>query len=196
MKLDSSEGANLINIQYAVMFGIIFTFSFYLNNNQSNFHIIPAISSNNIWLFILLLFYFLISWVTSNYIRGNIEFTPFYIVTWTIAIWYLGAVVIMINSLGSFKYLFLSSYISIVSLYDFIAYGDNSFYCTDTLSSIIWKFFTGISLILGFFLLIPTLIVTLDLIKIVISFEKFTLVIALIFVFIRFIRFLWIAVRG
>ena len=73
-QLNTSEGINLMNIQYAVVFGVVFSFSFYVNSGSSA-HAKFAISNENIITFICLLFYLLIDWTRANFLQEKIDFT-------------------------------------------------------------------------------------------------------------------------
>jgi len=190
MRLDKSHASSLMNIPYAVMFGTIFTFSFYLSP-QTEFHVIPTISLENIPLFVTLLFYFYISWVTVNCLITKRDYTPIFIFSWIIAVWWLGVTLVMINSIAFYKYLLLASYITTVGAYDLFAY-HNILYRTAVPSSIIWLILAGITIGFGFLLLMPTLLKLLGIVQIEINLREVALSIALIFLVIRTARLGWI----
>jgi hypothetical protein len=193
MMLSGREGANLINIQYGVMFGVVFSFSFYLGHQPSSHHVIPAIYSENTVLFVSLLCYCIVSWVTANLLLHRlVSCTPFIIVTWTFAIWSLGVVVVMVNSLGSVRYLLLGCYVSTAALYDLIAYRDIC-YRTTALSAIVWLLLAGFSVPLGLMLLIPSFFVVSELAKSAIDFGIIPLAVVWVFLAIRIARFFYIS---
>lgn len=193
MRLDKAHAFSLMNIPYAVMFGVIFTFSFYLSS-QPKFHVTPAVSSENVWLFGTLLAYFHVSWATANYMIIKRDYTFVHIFSWVMAIWYLGVTVVMSNGVGPVKYLLLSSYIIVVGTYDFVAYR-NIWYRRTTLPSIIWMVLAGITIIFGLRLLLPTFLNFMDVVKVEINLHRIALNIAAIFLIIRSARLAWI-LRG
>jgi len=136
------------------MFGVIITFSFYLRTN-SGIHVEPSIGKANLVVFGILLLYFLSNWVTANFLRPLINFTAPYVFSWTIGIWYLGATVIMTNSVGKLKYSLVGLYIIAVALYDFIAFRRTCFYKTKP-SALLWMSLAGVTLVLGLYFMIST----------------------------------------
>ena len=157
MKLDSSEGANLLNIQYGVAFGVIFAFCFYQNNPSSPINF--AILKENYFPFFGLVTYFLIDWLTANFARDNFIFSEWFIYVWCLATWYLGSVVIIINSKDSFRYVWLSSYIIIAGIFDLFGYHNKFYKSTYTGLFVCWIYLAGIKFILGGVLFLQSIIV-------------------------------------
>lgn len=144
MKITSSEGANLINLQYGVCFGVVFASLFYLNPPPPKFNVSLAVSS---WVFITLCFYYFFDWLIANLLREKLA-SLWYILAWTIAIWFLGFIIIMTNNLGTLKYFLLSSYAIITAMYNLFILKFRI-----TASGILWKFGASITILLGLYLL-------------------------------------------
>lgn len=144
-QLSSSEGINLINIQHGVAFGAIFTSLF----RQ------PPSSLETVGLFLPLLLYYFVDWLTVNFAREKYNFTSKFVFAGSFTIWCLAALVILSNTHNSYKYLLLSVYISGVGLYDLIGFLFNHRITLYKLSPswfwwLLWM--SGFKTILGFLL--------------------------------------------
>ena len=117
--LDAREGISLMNIQYAVMFGLIFSFTFSVDSCPKS-HIATAIRHEIFFVFVPLLLYFLIDWARSNFLWERITFSFFIVFFWTLGIWSLGLIIVMSNALGSLRHVLLAAYIVCVSIYDIV----------------------------------------------------------------------------
>jgi hypothetical protein len=157
MKLDTTEGANLINIQYGVAFGVMFAFCFYQDTPSSPIRF--AIPVANLLPFLGLIIYFFLDWLTANFAKDKFVFKDWMTYAWSLAIWYLGSVVILINSAGDFRYLWVGLYFFVAGLFDLFGY-KNIFYNLATSRSFLWMSLAGIKTILGFVLLLPAFLVT------------------------------------
>jgi len=149
MKITSSEGVNLINLQYGVCFGVIFASFFYLNPPPPKFHVSFAVSS---WVFIMLCFYYFFDWLTANLLREKLA-SLWYVLGWSIFTWFLGLIIIMTNSLGILKYFLLSSYTIITAIYNLFILKFRI-----TTSGILWKFGASITGLLGLYLLLQAVV--------------------------------------
>lgn len=151
------EKINLINLQYGVSFAAIFNFMFSYKTTESITYLDFAIHSSNYVVFFALILYFIIDWLTANYLRNKITLSPFIILSWSIAIWYLGAVIILNNGIGAFKYLWLGLYIVMAGFYDLFGFSAE-FNTKEELSTIIWIFISAIKVILGSVIVFPSAI--------------------------------------
>lgn len=118
INLSSSEGANLLNIQYGVCFGVIFSLCFIHNSDHTTF----AVSISNVFPFLALLLYFFLDWLLANFLRDKIQFNIFLLLGWSLTIWFLGTVVNLVNSVSPAKYVLVASYAFVVGLYHLTAY--------------------------------------------------------------------------
>lgn len=119
MKITSSEAANLINLQYGVCFGVVFALLFYLNPPPKSYVVFIIPSLTLILPFIFLWLYYILDWLTANFLKEKLT-SPWYIIFWTIAIWSLGCIIIMVNSLGPLKYFLLSFYAIVTGMYNLL----------------------------------------------------------------------------
>lgn len=156
MKLNSSEGANLINIQYSVAFGVIFAFCFYQDFPSSPVGV--AISHSNFLPFGLLVVYYFLDWLTANFARDKFPFKDWVVLAWSLSTWYIGSVVILMNSSDNFRYVWLGSYIFIVGLFDLVGYR-NIFYNLTTTRSLLWLLLAAIKIIMGAVLCLSAILV-------------------------------------
>ena len=150
MELKTSEGANLINIQYGVAFGVIFNLCFYQDTSAP-----IRVAVVNFFPFLGFLIYFFIDWLTANFARDKFVFGDWIVYVWSLAIWYLGSIVILMNSEGNFKYLWASIYIVIAGLFDLFGY-KNIFYKLTNGLSIVWVSLAGVKFIFGAILFLFT----------------------------------------
>lgn len=103
MNLNSSEGANLLNIQYGVVFGAIFTFCF--DQVPQSPIVTVAISSKQSLPFFCILGYFFLDWMTANVVvklkRNDIPIPFTYYLFCTLAIWFLGSLVVLMRNINT-----------------------------------------------------------------------------------------------
>ena len=137
------EKLNLINLQYGVAFGTIFNFMFFLSIPASKSPSVNFAIHFPIFIpFLFLLIYFVVDWLTANYLQDRIDLTPIRILSWSTSIWFLGSVIILTNSEGYFKYFWLSIYTVITGFYDLTSYG-KEFNVREEISTIIWIFISS-----------------------------------------------------
>jgi len=156
VRLNSSEGANLINIQYGVAFGVIFAFCFYQDFPSSPVGV--AISYSNFLPFGLLVVYYFLDWLTANFARDKFNFKDWVVLAWSLSTWYIGSVVILMNSSDNFRYVWLSCYILLVGLFDLFGYR-NILYQLTTTRSLLWVLLAGIKTIMGVMLFLLAILV-------------------------------------
>jgi hypothetical protein len=187
--------SNLLNVPFAVMFGVIFNFSFKLWA-QPTYHVTWAVSLENFPLWGILVFYFFISWFGHNLLLGRIQSSVSISFLWAFSAWYLGITILMANSLGFPKYLWVSSYIVVIGIYDFFA-SRSTFYQAIIPSSFVWMLLTGFVVLLGFLLLVPTLLFYIGgVIKPENYLNNRALVVVSLFIADRIVRIYSLAARG
>lgn len=152
MKITSSEAAGLINLQYGVCFGSVFALLFYLNPppKLDVVFIIPSLPL--ILPFIFLWLYYILDWLIANLLKEKLT-SVWYVILWTLAIWSLGCIIIMVNSVGSLKYFLLSSYAILTGMYNFLLLKFRA-----TALEILWIFGVAITILLGLYLLYQSII--------------------------------------
>lgn len=150
--LEVSVGSNLMNTQYAVMFGVIFAFCFYVDHRPKS-HVSTAIRSEIALVFIPLLLYFLVDWARMNFLKRKINFTFWFIFFWTISIWCLGLIIVMSNALGSLRYILFAAYIVFVSIYDIVLISKDLVGNLTSFQSRFLGFLAGITFVVGALLL-------------------------------------------
>ncbi len=156
MSLDRSEGTNLINIQYGVAFGAIFSFCFDHVPGSSTIRI--AITPCNILPFLGLIIYFLLDWLTANFARTKYKFEDWVIYLWSLAIWYLGSLVVLMNSEDNLGYMGLSLYLIVAGLFDVFGYR-NKFYTLANIRSLLWMNLAGMKIIVGLIVFLQAIVV-------------------------------------
>ena len=164
MRLDRSEGANLLNIQYGVCFGVIFSLCFYLNSTPPKFNITLTIPWDNPIPFAGLVFYFFLDWIHANWLKEKIQFNLWLVLLWSIAIWCLGSVVTMTNSSNVSKYLLIGSYVSVVGIYHLISYL-KKLYPLPSGSLMIGVFSSSIIALIGIYFLFNALLLFFQIVK-------------------------------
>lgn len=141
MKMESAEGANLLNIQYGVCFGALFSLCFYLkplvpdttaagDRLAEEFQLVVAVPSGSTLPFAILLVYFFLDWTFANFLRTKIEFGLTRVLLWSLAIWSLGAVVLLTKGANDARFVATAVYVFPVSIYQLVehargTYGDS-----------------------------------------------------------------------
>lgn len=144
--LNSSEGANLFNIQYGVCFGAIFSNCFVQNSDSINF----SVSNSHLLPFLALLLYFFLDWLIANFLRDKIRFSIILLLGWSLTIWFLGTVIILIRSTYAIKYGLVGFYTFYIGLYQLWAYC-SKLYPIDHGPKIVGMYFSAPFFLIGLF---------------------------------------------
>ncbi|MFC2082327.1 hypothetical protein ACFLQT_01205 [Bacteroidota bacterium] len=191
-KVVMNDRIDLLNLQYGVVFGAIFSLMF-SHTTQGTIHGIEfTISESNLLIFFLLLVYFVLDWISANYFKNEYANTPTKIFLWSSAIWIIGGVIIYINSISILRYFVFSVYVIIIGLYDLFLYSDD--FHSGNLSSILWMFLSVIKTLVGFIFFLYSLGACLKPNEIV-ELNVWAIYFASGLLFLKIIRFLYLKTR-
>lgn len=154
---DSTEGTDLINIQYGVCFGAIFVLLFDREYGKLSLHLMVNTSLDYLVPFLFLLTYFFMDWLTANFVRSKIKFNFVLMLSWSLTIWFLGALVILSNGEEFVKFIMLASYAIIVGIYHFLTYF-TKLYSMSPISKIWGGVISAILVMIGIFFLYQTIV--------------------------------------
>lgn len=113
MRISSTEGADLLNLQYGVCFGVIFSLFFDIPEKGSFRDIritIMPIEGTHFIIFFGMLFYFFLDWATLNFLKDIVKFSLTRTVVLSIFVWFLGSIVITVSTSSEARFLLFVLY--------------------------------------------------------------------------------------
>lgn len=158
--LSRDQVINILNIQYGVFLGIIFSFSFYIDTANAPV-VKPAVNFLARPEALLFLMYYILDWYTANIIQFKEIPHPgglFLRVVWVAM---LGATAISLNGDGVWKYAMLTVYTVVTGIYDvfFMKKLISEKASSDSVKGLV---FAGLRLIFGSMFIVPLVMCLMD----------------------------------
>ena len=150
MNMSRDDQRSILNIQYGVFLGVIFTYCFYLHHHGA-VTIKLAFDPIGRPECFLLIIYYLLDWLTSSVKSNNNtgEYSHVWLFVRVGWIGFLGATVVALNSESFLKFILLFVYCMVSGLYDAV-----QFFFLDKFS-VILLMLSGARLLFGFIFFIP-----------------------------------------
>jgi hypothetical protein len=117
MNIDKDTSLQIINTQYAVFFGVIFSLSFYVSSGSPpSLHL--SIAPSKIPMIAILAIYYISDWFTANVVRHRIDIPSWELFIQVLSVVFLGMVIVSMNTDGVLRFILLGGYALVVALYD------------------------------------------------------------------------------
>lgn len=156
--IDGNEGANLLNIQYGVCFGVIFALCFTLEKTAGSYAVAMTVQRSQVLFFSSMLLYFFLDWGLANFLRERLHFSLWRILMLSTAIWFLGAVVILTNCASPLRFVMLGVYATTVGGYQFVTHMQD-FYPIPSGSRWFGRFISAIMILIGLYFFYSSVLV-------------------------------------
>lgn len=159
--LIEKDGAGLLNIQYGVCFGVIFSQTFYAlpsSSIEGHFDIVLLLPWSLLWPFSLLILYLFLDWLIANIVRKQVRAHLSNIFLWSVAIWTLGFVINVARVDGDDWNLYVGGYIAAVSVYHVLAFSLNVYRLKPHGALLLGLLVSVLTFLLGLLLVTSTLL--------------------------------------
>ncbi|MCJ7422920.1 hypothetical protein MUP01_01450 [Candidatus Bathyarchaeota archaeon] len=117
--MDGRRNIELLNVQYSVFLGVIVAICFYVDTNAANI-VRPVVDVYARPEALCFAIYFLLDWVTANFLHQRRIVMPAALVFRLIWVAVLGVVVISLNGMGLWKFILLAGYTTVSGVYDLL----------------------------------------------------------------------------